>query len=78
LDQLCFAFLSKILAQQIKPEGTAPHQIDAVAGIPPFLAHVVSQMIGFFPALWMLIMWDFVCINAGLRPLVERSSPSSE
>jgi hypothetical protein len=36
-------------------------------------------MIGFFPALWTLIMWDFVCINAGLRPLMaERSSPPSE
>jgi hypothetical protein len=65
------------LAQQIKLEATAPHQIAAVAGIPPFLAHVVSQIISFFPALWMLI-GDFVCINAGLRPLVERSSPSSE
>jgi hypothetical protein len=50
-----------------------------IAVIPPFLAHVVSQMIGFFPALWMLIMWDFVCINVGLRPvLAERSSPPLE
>jgi hypothetical protein len=45
-----------------------------IAVIPPFLAHVVSQMIGFFPALWMLIMWDFVCINAGLRPVLAESA----
>jgi hypothetical protein len=50
-----------------------------IAVIPPLLAHVVSQMIGFFPALWMLIMWDCVCTNAGLRPfLAERSTPPSE
>ena len=50
-----------------------------IAVIPPFLAHVVSQMIGFFPAWWMLIMWDFACINVGLRPvLAERSSPPLE
>ena len=50
-----------------------------IAVIPPFLAHVVSQMIGFFPALWMLIMWDFVYSNAGLRPvLAERSSTPPE
>jgi hypothetical protein len=65
------------LARKIKTEGTAAHQIAAVAGIPPFFAHVVSQMIGFFPALWMLIMWDFVGINVALRPRPQRPAESS-
>jgi hypothetical protein len=66
------------LAEKSKPDNAPFHQI-AVQEFSAFLATQGGEpMIFFFPMLWPLIMWDFVCVNAGLRPLVECSSPPSE
>jgi hypothetical protein len=62
-----------------KQEGRrASHQMAFCRNSPGSLRRMWWANDLFFPMLWALIMWDFVCINAGLRPLVERSSSSSE